>query len=89
MGILKVLIFLLGSLSDTNVNIQSITYRVQIFHEDILVANEYFFDDDDKLDLEIKPTSGCQDPNLCKCTKYYGEKHAIAGGNCRKGSIFI
>ncbi len=71
--------------SDTNVNIQSVTYRVQIFHEDILVANEYFFDDDGKLDLEIKPTSGCLDQNLWKCTKYYGEKHAIAGAYFARG----
>jgi len=65
--------------SDTNKNIQSVTYRVQIFHEGALVANEYFFDDDGKLDLEIKPKSVCQDENLWKFTKYYGEKHAIAG----------
>ncbi|MGY5144724.1 MAG: hypothetical protein ACW9XH_09635 [Candidatus Nitrosopumilus sp. bin_32a] len=71
--------------SDTNVNIQSVTYRVQIFHEDVLVANEYFFDDDGKLDLEIKPTSGCLDQNLWKCTKYYGEKHAIAGAYFARG----
>ena len=71
--------------ADTNVNIQSVTYRVQIFYEDILVANEYFFDDDGKLDLEIKPTIGCQDQNLWKCTKYYGEKHAIAGAYYARG----
>jgi len=71
--------------SDTNVNIKSVTYRVQIFHENALVANEYFFDDDGKLDLEIKPTSGCQDQDLWKCTKYYGEKHAIAGAYYARG----
>jgi len=71
--------------SDTNKNIQSVTYRVQIFHEGTLVANEYFFDDDGKLDLEIKPTSVCQDENLWKCTKYYGEKHAIAGAYYARG----
>ena len=71
--------------SDTNTNIQSVTYRIQIFHEDNLVANEYFFDDDGKLDLEIKPTSMCQNENLWKCTKYYGEKHAIAGAYYARG----
>jgi len=50
--------------SNTNDNIPSVTYRVQIFHEDSLVANEYFFDDDGNLELEIKPTSGCQDQDL-------------------------
>ena len=71
--------------SDTNTNIKSVTYRVQIFHEDNLVANEYFFDDDGKLDLEIKPKTDCQEKELWKCTKYYGEKHAIAGAYYARG----
>jgi len=71
--------------SDTNVNIKSVTYRVQIFQENNLVANEYFFDDDGKLDLDIRPTTGCQEQNLWKCTKYFGEKHAIAGAYYARG----
>ena len=71
--------------SNTNDNISSVTYRVQIFHENSLVANEYFYDDDGNLELEIKPTSGCQDQNLWKCTTYNGEKHAIAGAYYARG----
>jgi len=71
--------------SETNVNIQSVTYRIQIFHNDTLVANEYFFDEDGKLDVKIKPTTGCQEQELWKCTKYYGEKHAIAGAYYARG----
>ncbi len=71
--------------SDTNVNIKSVTYRVQIFQADNLVANEYFFDDDGKLDLEIRPTAECKEENLWKCTKYFGEKHAIAGAYYARG----
>ena len=71
--------------SETNTNIKSVTYRVQIFHEDDLVANEYFYDEDGKLDLEIKPVTGCQNDKLWKCTKYYGEKHAIAGAYYARG----
>ncbi|NND86511.1 MAG: hypothetical protein HKM23_04140 [Nitrosopumilus sp.] len=71
--------------TDTNINIPSVTYRVQIYQEDNLVANEYFFDEDGKLDLEIRPTIGCKDQNLWKCTKYFGEKHAIAGGYYARG----
>jgi hypothetical protein len=71
--------------SNTNDNIPSVTYRVQIFHEDSLVANEYFFDDDGNLELEIKPTSGCQDQDLWKCTIYNGEKHPIAGAYFARG----
>lgn len=71
--------------SETDSNIKSVTYRVQIFHEGNLVANEYFFDEDGNLDLEIKPKSGCQEQELWKCTKYYGEKHAIAGAYYARG----
>lgn len=71
--------------SETNTNIKSVTYRVQIFHEDNLVANEYFFDDDGRLDLEIKPKTDCQEKELWKCTKYFGEKHAIAGAYYARG----
>ncbi|MGY5147970.1 MAG: peptidase [Candidatus Nitrosopumilus sp. bin_7KS] len=71
--------------SDTNTNVKSVTYRIQIFHGDSLVANEYFFDEDGKLDLEIKPKSECMNQELWKCTKYYGEKHPIAGGYFARG----
>ena len=71
--------------SDTNTNIQSVTYRIQIFHGDNLVANEYFFDEDGKLDLEIKPKPECLNQELWKCTTYYGEKHPIAGGYYARG----
>ena len=71
--------------SDTNINVQSVTYRIQIFHGDNLVANEYFFDEDGKLDLEIKPKTECLNQELWKCTKYYGEKHPIAGGYYARG----
>ncbi|BDQ31495.1 hypothetical protein [Nitrosopumilus zosterae] len=74
--------------SETNANIKSVTYRVEIFHENNLVANEYFFDEDGKLDLEIKPKTGCQEKELWKCTKYYGEKHAIAGAYYARGDSF-
>ncbi len=71
--------------TETNVNIPSVTYRVQIFQENNLVANEYFYDQDGELDLTIKPTIGCQEKELWKCTVYNGEKHAIAGGYYARG----
>ena len=71
--------------SETNVNIQSVTYRVKIFQDSNLVANEYFYDEDGKLDLKIKPTIGCSEKELWKCTVYNGEKHAIAGGYYARG----
>ena len=74
--------------SETNVNIKSVTYRIQIFHESALVANEYYFDEDGKLDVKIKPTAGCLEKELWKCTQYNGEKHAIAGAYHARGDSF-
>jgi len=37
------------------------------------------------LDLTIKPTTGCLEKDLWKCTVYNGEKHAIAGGYYARG----
>ncbi|MGB1691015.1 MAG: hypothetical protein ACPHC0_06235, partial [Nitrosopumilus sp.] len=71
--------------SETDLNIQSVTYRVKIFQDDNLVANEYFYDEDGKLELKIKPTTGCMEKELWKCTVYNGEKHAIAGGYYARG----
>jgi len=71
--------------SQTDTNITSVTYRVQIFHEDNLVANEYFYDEDGTLDLEIRPTMGCENQELWKCTNYFGEKHPIAGAYFARG----
>ena len=71
--------------TETNVNIPSVTYRVQIFQDNNLVANEYFYDEDGTLNLTIKPTIGCEERELWKCTVYNGEKHAIAGGYYARG----
>jgi len=57
----------------TNVNIESVSYRVQIFYGTQLVANQMFFDKDGELDIKIQPRSECQQEELWKCTKYYGD----------------
>jgi len=57
----------------TNMNIQSVTYRVQIFYGTQLVANQMFFDKDGDLDIKIQPRSECDQADLWKCTKYQGE----------------
>ena len=41
--------------SETNTNIKSVTYRVQIFQGENLVANEYFYDDDGKKPFGSQP----------------------------------
>ncbi len=50
--------------SQTDTNITSVTYRIQIFQGDNLVANEYFYDEDGNLNLEVRPTIGCENQEL-------------------------
>lgn len=61
----------------TNVNIESVTYRVQIFFESKLVANQMFFDKDGELDIKIQPKLDCDQEELWKCTKYQGETDPV------------
>lgn len=61
----------------TDINIQSVTFRVQIFYGAQLVANQMFFDNDGELEIKIKPKSECQQKDLWKCTKYYGDVDPI------------
>ena len=61
----------------TNMNIESVTYRIQIFYGTQLVANQMFFDKDGELDIKIQPRSECDQEELWKCTKYQGETDPV------------
>jgi hypothetical protein len=61
----------------SNLNIESVTYRVQIFQGTQLVANQMFYDQDGELNVKIKPKSGCGEKELWKCTTYFGENDPI------------
>lgn len=61
----------------SNVNIESVSYRVQIFYGSQLVANQMFFDKDGELNIKVQPKSDCQQAELWKCTKYFGESDPI------------
>ncbi|CAD6517937.1 conserved hypothetical protein [metagenome] len=56
----------------TNINVENVSYRIQIFYGTQLVANQMFFDNDGELDIKVQPKSGCQQEELWKCTKYFG-----------------
>jgi len=61
----------------SNVNIESVSYRVQIFYGTQLVANQMFFDKDGELEIKIQPKADCDQEDLWKCTKYFGDKDPV------------
>ncbi len=61
----------------SNINVENVSYRVQIFYGESLVANQMFFDKDGELVVKIQPKSNCTQEDLWKCTKYYGDVDAI------------
>ena len=61
----------------TGVNIENVSYRVKIFYENFLVANQMFFDKDGLLEIKIQPKSECDQDELWRCTKYHGENDPV------------
>ena len=70
----------------TNTNLESVTYRIEIFQSGQLLAREYFYDKDGELDVQIRPQSGCFDPELWRCTIYQGDRDPISGGLQGRGT---
>ena len=64
----------------TDENINDVTYRVELWRGDDLLARNLFYDADGDLKVDIKPIYDCSEIDLWRCTKYYGEIHPIAGG---------
>ena len=63
--------------SQTNTNIERVTYRVQILYGDSLLASQMFYDKDGELDVKVQPNSECAEKELWRCTKYEGDKDLI------------
>ncbi len=63
--------------SQTNTNIEKVTYRVQIFYGESLLASQMFYDSDGELDVKIHPSSECAEKELWRCTKYEGDKDLV------------
>jgi len=81
----------------TNENINYVTYQVELWKGDDLLARTLFYDEDGDLLIDVKPVSDCSEIDLWKCTKYFGQIHPIAGGYYTfgtnnpqiKGPIFV
>jgi len=64
----------------TDLNLEKVTYRIEIWQSGQLLARNLFYDLDGTLDVEIKPKSGCDEAKLWKCTIYGGSEHVSAPG---------
>ena len=70
----------------TDTNLESVTYRVQIFQAGELLAREIFYDKDGELNVQIRPQDQCFDPEPWRCTIYQGAREGISGGLYAYGS---
>jgi len=70
----------------TDTNLESVTYRVQIFQAGELLAREIFYDKDGELNIQIRPQDQCFDPEPWRCTIYQGAREGISGGLYAYGS---
>ncbi len=64
----------------TNTTLEQVTYRVEIWKNQDLLARSLFYDDDGQLYIEISPQSDCNESDLWRCTIYDGSEHALAPG---------
>ncbi len=69
----------------TDTNLKEVTYRIEVYRNDALLANNLFYDTDGELTVEIRPVFSCAEVLLWKCTDYFGEKHGIAGALFARG----
>lgn len=65
---------------DTDEPFSRVTYRIEIWQGDDLIARNLFFDEDGTLDVELRTKPGCSESALWRCTKYFGSEHPIAPG---------
>ncbi len=64
----------------THRNLEKVTYRVEIWQDNELLARNLFYDIDGILNVEIKPKKNCSESELYQCTKYFGSEHVSAPG---------
>ena len=70
----------------TDVNLDQVTYRVEVWRGGDLLARNLFYDKDGELNVEIRPQLDCFEPQPWRCTQYYGEVDGISGGLFARGN---
>ncbi len=64
----------------TDKNLDKVTYRIEVWQSGELLARNLFYDMDGRLDVKIKPKTGCNESLLEKCSIYGGSEHVSAPG---------
>ncbi len=69
-------------LYDTNSDqtLEKVTYRVEVWRSDELLARNLFYDIDGVLNLRVEPILDCSAPRLVDCAEYYASEHVSAPG---------
>ena len=62
----------------TNENLERVTYKVELWQSGDLLARSFFYDDDGRLDVKLKPKYNCDELPLVNCTTTYGSQHESA-----------
>ena len=71
---------------DTNLTLDQVTYRVEIWKGDELLARNLFYDDDGRLDVEIRPSNNCNNVELWRCVVYGGSDASSPGALSVQGT---
>ena len=64
----------------TDTTLEKVTYRIEVWQSDELLARNLFYDLDGTLNVEIRPRAGCPEARLLHCVTYGGSEHPIAPG---------
>ena len=64
----------------TDTNLDKVTYRVEVWQGDELLARNLFYDLDGRLDVKLTPEPDCDEKELHQCTVYHGSQHVSAPG---------
>jgi hypothetical protein len=64
----------------TDTNLDKVTYRVEVWQSGELLARNLFYDMDGRLDVKIKPKTGCDENPIETCSIYGGSEHVSAPG---------
>ena len=64
----------------TDETLEKVTYRIEVWQSGELLARNLFYDMDGRLDVKIKPKTGCNEIKLEECTIYGGSEHVSAPG---------